>query len=232
MAPDTTPPSPAPPRAPARRRRARPAFTLIETALATVIIGVGVLALVEAHDAFLRSNGWSTQSATATYLANEIRELSRTCERHDPVSGLYTHDEDGETTLVGWGLEADETAVADIDDLDDLDGLTFGAGGDFPGPIDAFGNVIPQLLADGTVMTDGEGNPVPMQGWFQSVTVEKIDPFNTDTVRDHDYQLPPDGDFKGLRVDRFPLRVTVTVWFQGPDDEDPREAARVVWIVP
>ena len=51
------------------RRSGAGGFTLIETAMATVIIGVGVLALVEAQTAFLKSNTWTSQAATATYLA-------------------------------------------------------------------------------------------------------------------------------------------------------------------
>src|SRR5205085_2463013 len=71
-----------------RRQAGARGFTLIETALATVIIGVGVLALLEAQQAFMKSNDWSTQAATATYLANEIREMTRKLPRHDPVTGL------------------------------------------------------------------------------------------------------------------------------------------------
>ncbi|MDX2115443.1 MAG: hypothetical protein SFZ24_07450, partial [Planctomycetota bacterium] len=68
------------------RRRARSAFTLLETALATVIIAVGVLALIEAQAAFSSNNDWSTSSATGTYLANELRERMRVLPRHDPVT--------------------------------------------------------------------------------------------------------------------------------------------------
>ena len=52
------------PRSTSRRGSAR-GFTLIETALTTVIIGVGVVAIVEAQQAFMRSNGWSSEAATA-----------------------------------------------------------------------------------------------------------------------------------------------------------------------
>ena len=62
--------------APLRRRRRRAdrrAFTLIETSLALVIIAVGVLALIEAQTAFIKTNDWSSHAATANYLANEVR---------------------------------------------------------------------------------------------------------------------------------------------------------------
>ena len=86
-------------------------FTLIEAALATIIVGVGVLALVEAQWGLHRKNSWSTQTSTATRLGNEIREMTLNLERHDPVTGN-----------VVWGKEANESFVGDFDDLDDFDG--------------------------------------------------------------------------------------------------------------
>jgi len=67
----------------------RRGFTLLETSMALVIIGVGVLAFVEAQNAFIKNNTWSSQAATATLLAGEIRERTRRLPRHDPVTGLY-----------------------------------------------------------------------------------------------------------------------------------------------
>lgn len=223
---------------PARRRQPR-AFTLIETALATIIIGVGVLALIEAQQAFLKSNNWSTHSATGAYLANEVRQIMDRLPRHDPVTGLYLEQQGEGTILRGWGPEAGETDLLDFDDLDDFDGLTLWSGGtvgladgDLPGPVDAFGNIIPDILADGTVRTDEAGNPLALQGWTQLVRVEKVDPFNSATVRANDYVMQPEGSFPGLQVNQFPLRVTVTVLYQGPGDDNATEVARVTWIVP
>ena len=68
-------------RMPARRMalpaKARPrrAFTLIETALATIILGTGVLAIVQSQQYFYQQNSWSTHTSTATFLASEVREL-------------------------------------------------------------------------------------------------------------------------------------------------------------
>lgn len=223
-----------------RRRPVRRGFTLMETALATVIIGVGVLALIEAQQAFMRANEWSTQAATATYLANEIREMTRRLPRHDPVTGLSLIDGPGGSVLHGWGPEPGEVTVQDFDDIDDFDGIVFSwdgtmdiADGDLPGPIDAFGNVIPEILADGTVMLDAGGDPVPLRGWSQEVTVEKLNPFDTSETVAPEYEMPPSPPyFDGLRVDQFPLRVTVTVRYQGPFDTSAREMVRVTWIVP
>ncbi|MCC6322850.1 MAG: prepilin-type N-terminal cleavage/methylation domain-containing protein [Phycisphaerales bacterium] len=228
-----------------RTRRAAPrarrsGFTLIETALATVIIGVGVLALVESQQAFIKSNGWSTHAATATYLANEIRELSRRMPRHDPVTGLFSQNVSGTATLRGWGPETGETTIGDFDDIDDFDGLTIsyvGTAGlddsDLPGPIDAFGQVIPQINNDGTAALDGEGNPLPLQGWSQVIQVQKVNPADFSVALASDAVIAPDGTgFNGVAIDAFPLRVTVTVRYRGVYDTEDQTVAVVSWIVP
>ncbi|MHC4413909.1 MAG: type IV pilus modification PilV family protein [Planctomycetota bacterium] len=134
---------------------------MIETALATIIVGVGVLAMVAAQQAFHKKNAWSTHASTATALANEIREMTWNLPQHDPVTGDAF-----------WGPEGDnEFSVEDFDDLDDFDGsgggLIFSAEFD-NGPINARREVIPN-----------------MDGWSQTVRVFNVDPFNiTDQVGD------------------------------------------------
>lgn len=215
------------PRALARASGRARAFTLIETAMALVIIGVGVVAMVDAQQAFMRSNTWSSQAATATFLANELREMTRTLDRHDPVTGLFL---DG-GSLVGWGPEVGEVTVQDYDDLDDFDGVVFGPLGDFEGPINAYGEVIPQLNPDGTVMTSG-GVVVPMMGWTQRVEVVKVSPFDTGAALNPEHEDPPSGEFLGRSADDFPLLVTVIVEYQGPYDDQPLEVTRISWIAP
>ena len=216
----------------ARRRnrisKASGGFTLIETSLALIVIGVGVLAFIEAQNSFIRNNAWSSQAATATLLATEIRELTRKLPRHDPVTGLWL---DG-TTLHGWGPEPGETTVLDLDDVDDFDGVRFGADGDLPGPINAFGDIVPAMDANGNPILGPDGEPLPLQGWSQTVTVEKVDPFNFSTVRADGYYEAASGTFPGRAVDQYPLRVTVVVEYQGPSDALPKEITRVVWVVP
>ncbi len=156
-------------RPPGKRHRG---FTLIETALATVIIGVGVLAMVSAQAAFHQKNAWSTHASIATALANEIRELTWSLPQHDPVTGDSY-----------WGPEGDnETWVGDFDDLDDFDGagdgLIFSAGlGN--GPINARREIISN-----------------MEGWEQVVTVHNVDPFDiTNPI------IPDDGSTEMLVVE-------------------------------
>ena len=112
------------------RRGHRGGFTLIEVALATIIIGVGVLAMVAGQAALHQKNAWSTRASTATRLGNEIREMTMTLPWHDPV-----------LNDAGWGIEDNESAwIGDFDDVDDFDGtgdgITFAAA-DGTGPVNA-----------------------------------------------------------------------------------------------
>jgi hypothetical protein len=138
-------------------RTRRTGFTLIETALATIIVGIGVLAMVSAQSAFHQKNAWSTHASIATHLGNEIREMTWNLPRYDPVTGdAY------------WGPEGDnEASFEDYDDLDDFDGL--GGGLVFSPPINAQRRVIAN-----------------MDGWSQTVRVFNVDPynivFNSDTL--------------------------------------------------
>jgi prepilin-type N-terminal cleavage/methylation domain-containing protein len=228
------------------RAAAGAGFTLLETLLALVIIGVGVIAVINAQRSFLFSNQWSTQSSAATYLATELREMTRSFARHDRFSGgIYFTTPGDPDTFTGWGAEAGEDTIADIDDLDDLDGVVFGSATlfpdgftmtrRFPGPINAFGEVIPEMRWDGSVETvevDGEQQAVAMRGWSQIVRVEKVNPYNFDEVVDHEEQ-EVDGAVIRRRVDNYPVRVTVTILYQGQWNIDASPQTTVVsWVVP
>jgi prepilin-type N-terminal cleavage/methylation domain-containing protein len=132
----------------------RHGFTLIETALAIVIVGVGVLAIVGAQQAFHQQNAWSTHASIAERLGNELREMTLILPRHDPVTGD-----------VNWGIEtANESWVGDFDDLDDFDG-------------DGTGLVFSAELGNGPINARREVIP-DMEGWSQTVTVFNVDPFD------------------------------------------------------
>ncbi len=198
-----------------------------------VIVMVGVLAMIEAQNGFVKSNAWSSHEATATYLANEIRERMRNLPRHDPVSGLTLGtNSSGQPIAIGVGREPGETTVLDFDDVDDYDGVEFGGNGNFDGPIDAFGTVIPDVDENGVTRIDpNTGQPMALQGWSQAVRVEKVDPYNFSTVRPWAYTEAPSGSFPGRAVDQYPLRVTVTVSYQGPLDPQPETVTTMSWIV-
>ncbi len=143
-----------------RRGRTSAAFTLLETALAIVIVGSGVVAVVFAQQALHRQNEWAAYSSTATFLANEIRELALNMPRHDPVTGRTF-----------WGPEDNEASILDFDDLDDFDGWegngTVYSWEDGTGPINALREVIPN-----------------MPGWKQTVTVNGVDSFDVSAEPD------------------------------------------------
>lgn len=210
------------------RARSGRGFTLLETMLALVIIGVGILAFIDAQSAFTRSNNWSSSAATGVLLANEIREMTRRLPRHDPVTGLSLVQQSGSPVLQGWGRETGEVSVDDIDDLDDLDGASFGDGGTFVGPVDAFGFIIPAVDAHGNPLPDDQ----PLQGWTQRVTVEKVDPYNYSLVRPDAYVQAASAQLPAIAVDRFPLRVTVVVEYTDPGSNQTQEVTRMTWIVP
>jgi prepilin-type N-terminal cleavage/methylation domain-containing protein len=163
----------------ARRRavRARRGFTLIETALATIIVGVGVLAMVSAQAAFHQKNAWSTHASIATALANELREMTWNLPQHDPVTGDSY-----------WGPDAGESlTIADFDDLDDFDG--YGNGLEFSadagnGPVNARREIIPN-----------------MAGWSQIIRVFNVDPFNIAYDPDNYATLPADGTTDMMAVE-------------------------------
>ena len=157
-----------------RRRRSHPqrGFTLIETALATVIVGVGVLAMVSAQTAFHQKNAWSTHASIATHLGSEIREMTWNLPRHDPVTGDAF-----------WGPEGDnEASFQDYDDLDDFDGL--GGGLVFSPPINAQRQII-----------------VNMDAWSQTVRVFNVDPFNIVFDGDTLAGVQPDGTTNTMAVE-------------------------------
>jgi Prokaryotic N-terminal methylation motif len=229
--------------------RTKAGFTLIETALATVIIGVGVLALIETNQSLLSANSWSTHTSTGTLLSNEIREITRNYPRHDSFAGgIYFQDPQTHSGFTGWGPESDETDPSLFDDVDDFDGVVFGDAADadlpgpvatfngqplrFPGPINAMTRVIPQTLWSGQSQVDETGGVVALAGWSQYVQVEKVDPLDFNVVLDDDYYEPATISVPERRVERFPLRVTVTTLYQGPYETSARVIAQHTWIVP
>ena len=64
----------------------------------------------------------------------------------------------------------DRAALAAVDGRLLQAARTLGAG-----PIDAFGSIIPEIRADGSLLLDGQGRALALQGWTQSVRVEKLE---------------------------------------------------------
>ena len=141
-----------------RRAKPRRGFTLIETALATIIVGVGVLAIVAAQQAFHQQNNWSTHASIALRLGNEIREMTLNLPRHDPVLGTAT-----------WGPEPTEAFLDDFDDLDDFDG-------------EGTGFVFSAALGNGPINARREVI-ANMPGWSQTVRAFNVDPLDITSVQ-------------------------------------------------
>ena len=60
---------------PRRRRQLRRGFTLIEAAIVTAIVGIGIVALLELLAAGSMANISSKQLTTSVYLANNVNEM-------------------------------------------------------------------------------------------------------------------------------------------------------------
>ncbi|MEO0964805.1 MAG: hypothetical protein AAFY08_06765 [Planctomycetota bacterium] len=203
-----------PPTRRTKRGRHASGFTLIEAALATVIIGTGVLAIVAAQQAYHQKNQWAQKSGTAMLLANEMREMTLALPAHDPA-----------TQLANLGPEANEIVgvTADVtlfDDLDDFAGAVDLATGRGPGtlfspPINALRQVIP-------------GND--MAQWTQHIKVER--------VWEGFVAAPESGTLPGLNVledvgtgDRTVVRVTVDI-LHTPPGETAQLITSLTWLVP
>jgi Tfp pilus assembly protein PilV len=94
------------------RRRARRGFTLIEAALVTVVIGTGVLGLLELLAAGTMSNDAGNEQTTGINLASNVREISTGLAFSDP------------TTPNQWSTKGTSPVTA-YNDIKDLDGCTF-----------------------------------------------------------------------------------------------------------
>ena len=179
------------------RRHRDSGFTLIEAALTTIIVGTGVLAILEAQQNFHIKNDWAQRTGTAMLLANELRELTLSLPQNDPFTGTDN-----------MGPEPDEADVQSFDDVDDFAGpvnptTLLGPGTDFSPPINAMRNIIPDL-----------------NGWSQHIDVVNVFPDNigssfgqplgsTDLMRvtvTINYQRP---------IDSEPSMVTQLTWVIG-----------------
>ncbi|SRR5690554_319775 len=96
------------------RPLARGGFSIIEAAVATAILGVGILALVSAVAASSTANVKASELTSAVFLAQEIREWTARLPFTDP----------DESTNVPVGPDGQSPQVF-VDDLDDLMDVTF-----------------------------------------------------------------------------------------------------------
>lgn len=83
-------------------------FTLIEILIATVLLGIGIIALVRASAAFTDANREGVNISTAQFLAGQVRER---LARYD-FSQLSSFDGDVNSPPIG----ADGTAINSLSD--------------------------------------------------------------------------------------------------------------------
>ncbi len=103
-------------------RSRRRGFTLIEAAITTVIIGVGVVSLMSLIGAGTQSNAETAKLTTAIQLANTIRDLTLSLDFIDPQTPAATFGPDTGESLTG---------ANPYDDVDDFHNAVFSP------PIDA-----------------------------------------------------------------------------------------------
>lgn len=166
------PPVPITTRPPAGlRSRAAPGFTLIEAAMVLVIIGIGVLGMLQLLAAGTVANGNAAGITTAMSLASNIRELSLGLEFYDPNQVAANPDPN---TLV-WNSK--EASVELYDNITDLDGPadTWDKAND---PSSGYQKFSPPI--------DGTRKPVTgYANWAQHVKVETVDPIKMRSTLPH-----------------------------------------------
>lgn len=124
-----------------RQTRSRRAFTLIETALATLIVGLGVASSMQLFAACSIENRASGTMSVAMLMANNVREAMGGLSFRDPgTAGAVFGPETGES-LATW------------EDVDDFDGSTFSP------PIDSLRQQIPDQSQYSQVVSVWPVNP-------------------------------------------------------------------------
>jgi hypothetical protein len=126
---------PAKPSAKSSAKLRRRGLTLIETALAVVIVGTGVVATMQLFASCTRDNQAAVAMTSAVMLSEAIGEITQGLPFSDPESGRSI-----------FGSELGETLL-DFDDVDDFDQLTFNP------PIDAQRMPIPDLAQYSQIVT-------------------------------------------------------------------------------
>jgi len=180
--------------------------TLFETALATIIIGVAITAMVKIAIYTSQQMAYSQRRSQAMMLAENIREMMVGLPFSDPGYGTTT-----------FGPEAGETGLAQYDDVDDFDGFNSSvradiANGSPVGPIDANRNVITEIVAGVTQV------PMEMRNYKQQIAV--------DPVSTADLTLT----LAKPNTARTAVRVTVMVSYRSPGTSTWNVVATLRWV--
>jgi prepilin-type N-terminal cleavage/methylation domain-containing protein len=148
--------------------RGRRGFTLIEAAMVTVIIGVGVVAMLQLLAAGTVSNSEGTELTTGINLANNVREMSLALAFYDPEQPT------------AWNTR--EATVKAYDNIMDLDGTT-DTWNQASDPATGYQKFSPPL--------DVRRDPISgYKDWEQWVKVETVSKDFVATVLPHDPTQP------------------------------------------
>ena len=156
----------------AHRRRG---FTLIEAAMVTVIIGVGVVSMLQLLAAGTMSNSEGTELTTAINLANNVREMSLGLDYYDPNT-----DKTVSPPPYVWNTK--EATVKEYDNIMDLDGAS-DTWNDTADPEGGYQKFSPPL----DVRRD---NIKGYDQWAQWVKVETVDKNSVASALPHDAVSP------------------------------------------
>jgi type II secretory pathway pseudopilin PulG len=189
----------------ARGHARNPGFTLLETTLTTIIVGLAITALVKLVLMNTQQNRWTQRVQAGTLLAENLREMMAGLPFNDPSYGTTT-----------FGPENVET-LATFNDVDDFDGFDSTNRPDLPigqpvGVIDAARRVITQSIGGNQVV------PPEWKGWRQQIAVDPIDPNNLGIT------------FPKPDINRTCVRITVTISYQPPGSTVWEQVVQLRWI--
>ena len=176
-----------------RRRRA---WTLIETTLTTIIVGLAVSALVKLVLTSTQTNRYTQRLTIGALLAENCREMMANLPFCDPAEATLNFGPESGETLNGT------SPYNDVDDFDGFDSITRPdiSSGNPIGPIDASRRVITAL--DGGV----QKVPVEWLNWRQQIAVDPVDANNLNVT------LPK------TNTARTCVRITVTISYLPPGE--------------
>ncbi|HVT83065.1 MAG TPA: hypothetical protein VHM90_20675 [Phycisphaerae bacterium] len=186
-------------------RRRRRAWTLIETTLTTIIVGLAVSSLVKLVLTSTQTNRYTQRLTIGSLLAENCREMMGNLPFCDPA----------EATL-NFGPESGEK-LATYNDVDDFDGFDSTSRPDI-----AAGNPIGPIDAARRVITTNVGGtpqvPIEWLYWRQQIAVDPVDPNNLNVT------LPK------TNTARTCVRITVTISYLPPGEVTWQTVTQLRWI--
>jgi type II secretory pathway pseudopilin PulG len=186
-------------------RRGRRGWTLIETTLTTIIVGLAITALVKQVLATTQQSAYTLRLTTGSLLAENCREMMMGLPFADPMNGTS-----------GFGPDSGET-LATYNDIDDFDGFDSTnrpdiAVGQPVGVVDASRRVITETVGGTTQV------PAEWVNWRQQIAVDPVDPTNFNTT------------FPKPNTARNCVRVTVTISYKSPGTSTWTQVVQLRWI--